>query len=148
MLYLGSNISTNSEKNRALTLVVTGLSVNIVDDQRIITRWRKFTSENTLVLWLSTPSRMYKMELADFLGISELRQKPWFTGGKCQLRWEGGSSEDSPAPGSLTPGNECWPEEAALRAAEPRRSRRGRRWWSFWVFSSSDRDNYLFANRK
>ena len=38
MLYLGSNISTNSEKNRALTLVVTGLSVNIVDDQRIITR--------------------------------------------------------------------------------------------------------------
>ena len=48
MLYLGSNISTNLGKERVLTMVATGLTANIVDQNKIITRLTKLTSENTL----------------------------------------------------------------------------------------------------
>lgn len=48
MLYLGSNISTNLGKERILTMVATGLTANIVDQNKIITRLTKLTSENTL----------------------------------------------------------------------------------------------------
>ena len=48
MLYLGSNISTNLGKERVLTMVATGLTANIVDQTKIITRLTKLTSENTL----------------------------------------------------------------------------------------------------
>ena len=55
---------------------------------------------------------------------------------KSQLRWSEPSSEDSHASARSTPESECWPEEGALRVAELLRSRGGRRWSSFGIFSS------------